>query len=248
MENKTHHGKHIYSLALKEIDSNKSFKKITFMILLTRKCTHVFLGFRYRNGKLRWYMKKILATFVFACLLMCAKAYPFFGLNVTETRLELRYAGFYHSDSLFRHIYGNVSSDYQIEADLAFCGPYAVWANFDWFTKHGRSVGLRSPTRVNIANGSIGVKYVFQTCSCFRPYLGLGLSVGGIWLDNKTCCGHDRASKAIVGGVAKAGVYYNLTQHIYVNVFVDYLYQPVHFEKDVDLGGVKPGVGIGVVY
>lgn len=184
---------------------------------------------------------------IFACFLLLLVLTSTPLLEARGARIEFRYAGFWHSSSLFRHIYGNWSSDYQLEADIDLCGPYEFWANFDYFTKSGRSIGLHSRTRANIAVGSIGYKYLFQTCRCFTPYVGLGISVGGIWIDNKLfCCGKDKGSKASVGAIVKSGVYYNLTENLYLDFFVDYSYQPVKFHKTVDLGGVKTGIGLGL--
>jgi hypothetical protein len=163
-----------------------------------------------------------------------------------ENSLEFRVAAFFHSSKLFRHIYGNSSACYQVEANVKIAEGFSFWTNVDWFSKHGHSIGLRNGTRVNIVNVGVGVKYFFKNCSCVLPYVGLGMCVGSIWVRNHSQFVDD-ASKAVVGGVAKAGLYYPLNKYVFLDAFVDYNYQPVHFSRHhcVDIGGVKTGLGIG---
>lgn len=59
-------------------------------------------------------------------------------------------------------------------------------------------------------------------------------------------CTHETLSKWVAGGVLKSGMYVWINQCAFVDLFVDYLYQPVHFETHVDIGGVKVGAGLGV--
>ena len=90
--------------------------------------------------------------------------------------------------------------------------------------------------------------FPYQLCEQFIPYIGIGPSFSRIWLKNKPRCSHDTISKWAVGGVLKTGVYYCINRYVFMDIFVDYLYQPVHFEKHVDIGGVKVGLGIGAKF
>lgn len=190
-------------------------------------------------------MNKIAFKLFFAFLLV--NLYP---LMATEISLEIRSAAFFHSSGRFREIYGNVGGSYQLEASTKFndCDCYETWANFDWFSKHGKSDGFNDPTRVSIANISLGIKFPYQICEQFTAYIGIGPSLSRIWLKNKSQCRHEKVSKLAIGGVLKTGVYYFISERVFVDVFVDYLYQPVHFETHVDIGGFKTGAGIGVKF
>ena len=176
---------------------------------------------------------------VFLCLSLC----PIFA--EFQNSIEIRSAAFFHSSKRFRDIYGTVSGNYQIEASTKLYDCIDGWANFDWFSKHGKSVGFNDPTRVSIANISLGIKFPYQFCEQFTPYIGIGPSLSRIWLKNKSQCSRETVSKLAIGGVLKTGVYYFINRHIFIDVFVDYLYQPVHFETNVDIGGIKTGVGVG---
>jgi hypothetical protein len=69
-----------------------------------------------------------------------------------------------------------------------------------------------------------------------------------VHLKNKSQCTHQTVSKWAVGGVLKTGIYYTVCERIFIDFFVDYLYQPVSFHHRVDVGGFKTGVGVGVKF
>lgn len=163
------------------------------------------------------------------------------------TTLELRSDAFFHSFKRFRHIYGDVSASYQVEGSIQCDQNMALWTNFDWFSKHGRSIGFRDPTRVDIANISFGIKIPYCITRNIIAYVGIGPSLSRIWVNNRLFRHrHEEVSKPALGGIIKGGVNYFITEHIFFDVFVDYLYQPVYFEKFVNIGGVKIGGGIGI--
>lgn len=82
----------------------------------------------------------------------------------------------------------------------------------------------------------------------FSCYLGIGPTLGKIWIKNHSRCCHDHALKYAVGGIIKTGVNYCINDCFVFDVFVDYLYEPVNFHKSVDIGGLKAGAGVGVVF
>lgn len=199
-----------------------------------------------------------------------------YGMRST---IAVRAGAFYHISKHFRKNYHKVSPCYEIEASFS-CNPcYAFWANFDWFNRHGRAFGhnCRSTiknchhcshhhpsTRVHVANFSAGIKFPFEICPCLIGYLGVGPSVGGIWIRNHTHHNNherrhnhnhhrirrhtEKRSKAAIGVVAKSGINYYFTPCAFIDLFVDYLYQPVHFRKQIDIGGLKAGGGIGFAF
>lgn len=174
-----------------------------------------------------------------------------------ENNLELRAAAFFPSSHLFKEIYGNVGTNYQIEANTRF-NDYHIpsycleciiipetFVNFDWYTKKGRSVGFKDPTRISIADVSLGGKLSFDLCHSFSPYAGIGVSLSRIRLKNKSHCTHEEVSKLAWGGLVKSGIKYEINCDLFLDLFVDYLYQPVHFHKTEDIGGFKIGFGVG---
>lgn len=189
-------------------------------------------------------MIRVLFHFIFLMLVFSKCSL----LAEMESHLEIRSAAFLHSSKLFREIYGNTEVSYQLEASTKLYDYVDEWVNFDWFSKHGKSDGLNDPTRVSIASLSLGIKVPYQFRERLITYIGIGLSLSRIWLKNKGECNHETVSKLAIGGILKTGIYYFISPRVFIDVFVDYLYQPVHFEKHVDIGGFKTGIGLGVKF
>ncbi len=169
-----------------------------------------------------------------------------FSLMAVETTWEIRSAAFFPSSHRFREIYGNVCLSLQLEASAKLYDCADGWANLDWVSKNGKSDGFNDSTKVSIANFSFGIKFPYQLCEQFTAYIGIGPSLSRIWLKNKSQCGHETVSKWAIGGVLKTGIYYYINNCVFIDVFLDYLYQPVPFETHVNIGGFKTGLGLGV--
>lgn len=183
-------------------------------------------------------------------------------LHGLETTLEVRAGAFYPTSKHFRKNYDDVGAFYELEASIS-CNPcYAFWANIDWFPKKGKAFGHtchsinchsgHPSTRVDIGNFSLGIKFPYELCPCLIGYLGIGPSFGCIWIKNHSHHHHkdkhhheNKISKAAVGLVLKSGINYYVSQCAFIDIFVDYLYQPVHFKHRIDIGGVKVGGGLG---
>lgn len=163
-----------------------------------------------------------------------------------KSRIEVRAADFYHSSKLMREIYGDNGVSYQVEASSQLREHLMGWVNFAWFSDQGKSLGFEDPTHVRIPNLSIGIKFPYQVSPSLIPYVGIGPSLGRISLKNQSQCSPERISKLAIGGILKIGSYFNINEHVFINIFADYLYQPVHFETTVDLGGIQAGGGLGV--
>jgi hypothetical protein len=165
-----------------------------------------------------------------------------------RSSIDVRAAAFFPSSKRFREIYGTVGPSYQLEASTQLPKYLDAWMNFDWFSQHGKSIGFHNPTRVSIANLSFGIKFPYQFSNHFTVYAGIGPSFAKIWVKNKSQCGDENISRFPIGGVIKTGIYCLINQRIFMDVFVDYLYQPAPFKTNVDVGGTKTGLGIGVKF
>lgn len=185
--------------------------------------------------------KKLLNLFL-ALLFLCGT--PLFAMG--ETTLELRGAAFFHSSDRFKAIYGRVGPSVQVEAATPVYRCFDGFANIDWSAQSGRSKGFHNKTHVSIVNLSFGLKYPYQICENLTAYVGIGPSISRIVLDNHYN-NHDRRCvyKIAVGGIIKTGIYYSINCDWFLDVFVDYLYQPVHYHTHIDMGGFKTGAGIG---
>lgn len=187
-------------------------------------------------------MKKIKFLILAACLSLWTD--PVEALDISA---EFRAAAFIPSSHTFRDLYGDVLPCYAIEFGVPMYCNFAGWANADWFQRNKRHDCI-SKSSVNVYNFSFGLKYVYTTCSNLNLYLGIGPSFGGICLKNKSTGYRETSSKFIAGLVVKSGIGYTFCSGVFVDVFLDYLYQPVRFHKRIDIGGVKAGLGVGYTF
>lgn len=173
---------------------------------------------------------------------------------VADTTIELRSAAFFPLSQDFKRIYGSVGSDYEIQlTTTAFCCLDA-WANFTWYPKHGKVGHCCGSSDLNIGNISIGLQKTCQLCDCFYIYGGIGPIFGQVWLDNRINCGSgnnrrkEKDTAFAVGGIVKTGIYYYFTCNCFVDIFADYFYEQAFFHHNVDVGGVRTGLGLGVSF
>jgi hypothetical protein len=162
-----------------------------------------------------------------------------------EGTLEIRTSGFIPTSQRFKDVYGDVGLTVGVEASRRFCGCYNGWVDFDFFPK-SKSHGQCCKSRIDIYNGSLGINYFIPVCCGLESYIGLGPSFSRVNIKNHSYCGKERVSKFAVGGIIKTGLCFDLCDPVYINVFADYLYLPVHFHHTVDCGGIKAGIGIGL--
>ena len=162
-----------------------------------------------------------------------------------QNSIEVRIGGFVPSNKLIRHLYKNVGTNYSIEASHLFKTSVAAWINGDYFSKRGKFQGCSGHTHLHIPNLSFGLKYFYPLSHNINLYTGLGASLGGVFIKNRSDCLHDNISRFAIGATIKSGIHYQFDETFFTNLFFDYLYQPVRFRKHVDVGGIKTGIGFG---
>jgi hypothetical protein len=185
-------------------------------------------------------MNKFLFKILLTCLLYVL--YP--QVSQAETAVEFRTAAFIPTNKLFREIYGHVGASYQLEASTDMWGCLQGWVNLEFFPKTGH-VKHCGKSKLDIYNFSFGPKYLLPLTQQTEAYAGFGLNMSTICIRNRGCDDH-RTSKFAFGGVLKSGIHIYLPNNMLLDLFCDYLYQRVHFQKNVNIGGFKTGVGIGV--
>lgn len=161
--------------------------------------------------------------------------------------IEIRSGAFFPNTERFRKIYGKATAFYGVEVSRSTDSCLDAWASLDFLTKHGRSDGFSDPTRVNIANFSFGLKIPYQFRDRWIGYIGVGPSWSAVWVKNRYRSHHHHgASQVAFGGILKSGLYYFINDCVFIDLFVDYLYQPISFaDKSTEVGGLKTGLGLG---
>ena len=163
--------------------------------------------------------------------------------------VAIRTGAFFPVDSDFRKIYAHVSEFYELEFSQKCNDQFVIWENIDWFSRSGRSIGLHDYTRISIANFSGGIKFNVDITDCFLAYIGIGASIGGLWIkDDLRDSKHKTNHRCIWGGVIKTGVNYYFAQNWFIDLFADYLYEPHRFYRQVDFGGLRIGGGLGYAF
>lgn len=162
--------------------------------------------------------------------------------------VELRTAAFFPASDRFRDVYEDVGACYEIEVRKDFCCCYEIWGNLDYYTKHAHIKDCCGNTQIDLLNIGSGINYVIPFCACFQAYMGIGINLALIDLTNKSCMSHrERSNRVAIGGLLKSGICYHFTQRWFLDIFMDYLYQPVHYhQRHAQVGGLKIGGGLGI--
>jgi len=162
--------------------------------------------------------------------------------------IDGRAYGFYPSGELFRHVFDKWQVGYQVEAGQIFLKNYEVWANMDWLATDGRTMKFHLKTRFRTFNLSFGAKNIFRVHKRIKLYLGLGINRANVHFDFPFPEHTVRAHTTGIGGVAKLGIYLEPVNHLFFDFFVDYLYQKINLDGDIQVGGIKSGGGIGFCF
>ena len=159
---------------------------------------------------------------------------------------EIRVGYFYPTSHRFRKIFRGARLDYEIETVQAFHRHFAVWANVSWFPKSGHSIGEQDRTTVNLVPLCIGLKYIAWVNCWTRFRFGAGPSYFFLNTSDHGCaCGGKHPSYSNFGGVIKSDISHFFSCNLYLSLFFDYLYLPVHSSGIHDASGVKTGLGLG---
>lgn len=164
-----------------------------------------------------------------------------------------RVAYFYPQSHLLRDVYHHGGLEPQIEAAISVYNKLSVWANFSPFWRHGSSMGLNTPTSIQIYPLSAGLKYGFQVAKRTEFYLGVGPSFSWTILCDHSPYVQPRVVKTNWGVIGKSGIALHFDSGLFLDFFADYSYgkiSPVVQEgvqsQSVNIGGLSAGLGLGV--
>ena len=188
-------------------------------------------------------MKKFL-IYIFAFFVISQQLFA----DCDPIHIDGRVAAFYPTSHLFREIYSDCLAAYEVEAGKAFWNNYEIWGDVSWLSAEGHTKTFHNKTRFRNTNFSLGGKYLWDLCDCTQLYFGLGINAAYVHVHNDSHHVKRNVHKNGVGGVVKLGIYAEPIDHLLFELFVDYLYQRIHFERHVEIGGFKFGGGIGLIF
>jgi outer membrane protein W len=179
------------------------------------------------------------------CLFTCSALQAAGCHSKRDWIAELRAGGFFPTSSTIQKIFGHGWIEGEAEFTYRFIGHWGVWGNAGYsFNKNGH-VKFHHDAHIQLIPVSAGLKYIF--CSHkIRPYLGIGPCYTFIHLKNYSPLTRQRSYKNRFGFAAKSGIYFYLPRHWAIDLFLDYYFQHVHFQRTkADVSGFRAGLGLG---
>lgn len=181
--------------------------------------------------------------------------------------IEFKPSYFIPQDRTMRDIFsGGIT--YSAEGSFQVKDNLYGWASAGFFDKSGKSIGGGHSTYVKTIPLGIGMKYFYTIPYCYKQgedsgpvcpknlhvYFGAGLIATYFYIKNDYEFVITRHSKWGAGLIAKGGLIVDMTQFLFLDLFIDYSYTYLSFvENDfgrikrhnVNIGGVYLGVGLG---
>ena len=166
-----------------------------------------------------------------------------------DVLLEVKGAAFVPTSQVFKEIY-NSCGDFGIELTAGeLCKHLYVFSSIDFLIKNGETVALESPTKVSIFNLALGLKY-FVPFSYGDVYFGLGVQPSRLATHDATALPVDE-SQWTCGGIAKAGVIFDMPNSFFADIFVNYSFAKFNatvgssVSGTTNVDGCLLGVGLG---
>ena len=152
------------------------------------------------------------------------------------------------------------------------------WAIQGHGKKHCEFYGFKKQTSASILPLSLGLKWTYSILPCADIYFGAGVCYTFFTIHNRLKeLGYsyyeaswsnsflpykDHYYKGAWGGIVKFGMHYDLSRIVFVDFFADYFYQKFHFSRhrnsfyyfdrylhgEINLSGIKTGIGLGVYF
>lgn len=163
-------------------------------------------------------------TFVFLILLLQG-----ISLQAHDILLEAKTALFLPTGTNFKNIYGKTGGIYGLELTGKLKGNWYGFLSADFFNKHGNTLIFDTYTNVKIENIGIGLKY-FMPLNCGDLYLGVGALPTRLHTFDDSQFVPKIHDKWTCGGIAKLGMVFDVTQHLFVDLFFDYNFTKVNFK------------------
>ncbi len=167
--------------------------------------------------------------------------------------LEAKGAYFLADSRTFRNIYDDGGGIYGAELTGKVCNNWYLFASADFLGKSGCTVGFNTPTHINIATIGLGIKYML--CARFADlYIGVGVLPTHVRTFDGSPYVPFEDSKWGCGGIAKIGTYITLPCNWLLDIFFDYSFVKISFDRcsDVsnvctkaDVSGCWFGIGLG---
>lgn len=165
---------------------------------------------------------------------------------------EAKASYYYFTSSRTREVYTG-SGLYSIELSLETWSDLYAWLSAGYLHASGRTKADNHKTTLQMVPLNFGIKYM-PCWEKYHPYVGLGLSATYMHTEDDSPYVIQNNDKWGVGVIGKLGFLAYMTECMFLDLFMDYTYVKVCFNKtppefvvrrDADLSGIAFGAGIG---
>jgi len=145
--------------------------------------------------------------------------------------IEANFRYFQPSSCILQEIYGKNWIDYQVKFSASLMPRKDFWRGLHaWFAinyagKSGRSINGGEKTKIQLVPLSFGLRFVGDlgiANGCTQYYFGTGLKYYFMEINNTSQFVEPCISRSSLGGVAEAGLYFLVGEHIAFNLMLDY--------------------------
>jgi hypothetical protein len=195
-------------------------------------------------------MRKFLSFSVFSAV------FALFGLTTDLAALDMfieaKGAYFRPNSETFREIYWN-RGIYGFEYTCQIKKSIYAWTSAGLYLSSGHSIGLHHSTTLFYIPVGFGLKFMYEV-GWADLYLGAGALPTYVHFRSHSAHVIERSCKWGIGGIAKAGVIFNLPKSFFIDTYTDYSFVDVDFHntdhhkiirRHVDLSGWSVGLGVG---
>lgn len=186
------------------------------------------------------------------CILLSLLISFLFPIEAGNKPSDFKVAWYYPTSKNFRDIYSDAIL-YSLETNIQIWGNFTPWLSVGYLCTSGNSIGKSDDTDLYAIPIGVGLKYFFNLCGSFQPYLGIGPVVTYSHINNDSSFVSPTQTGWGIGGIAKSGFLTDLSDCIFLDVFLDYTYLKMNFshsskkviKRNGDLSGLSVGAGIG---
>lgn len=145
-------------------------------------------------------------------------------ISARDILLEFKAAYFLPTHTIFKKVYhGGALFGPELTVQLCDTAKWYGFFSIDYLRAHGHSLGLCTPTKVQLVPLAFGAKYFMPSCfECLDCYAGLGFEAMNVRTQDCAASVQNHISKWGFGGIAKLGAYYYLPRNFFLDIFIDY--------------------------
>ncbi|OGN70800.1 MAG: hypothetical protein A3I15_03250, partial [Chlamydiae bacterium RIFCSPLOWO2_02_FULL_49_12] len=166
---------------------------------------------------------------------------------------EARGSAYRPNDRLFRKIYSDLLAAGGLLLDYTFKRHWSVATEIEFLQKTGHSIGKHDGTRMQLIPISVLLRYHCFIGTVYDLYFGLGPRYFILRTQNDLNAVRRNTTDQALGGVAEAGVLFQIGPSLTFDLFFAYSYGKItgspkktNIEgRSLNVGGLQAGAGIG---